>query len=335
MENKAHAFWAGLFTLGLMMALALVVIWLNHDGSVKTSYELVTQSSVSGLNPQASVRYRGLDVGLVDSISFDQKATAEQTGQIVIHITINADTPITESTYAIIASQGVTGLGYIQLDDEGMSHTLLKGTPEQPARIPIKPSLFDKVQAKTDLILSDAQRLTSELATFFNTDRQQQMSDLVSSLDQAVHAYAEIPGQLKPALARLPQLETEFQKTASNLNTLTQELRQLTTQLNSPQGPLMTTSQKLNETLDQLKLQSGQIGTSLQHISQQADRDLLPQLNDLLIRAQTATTALERAGNLIERQPKSLLFGRQPELPGPGEPGFQSRRQPVCEGTSC
>jgi len=62
--------------------------------------------SVPGLNPQAVVRYRGLDIGRVEAISFDPKVP----GQILIHIGIRPDTPITKSTYATLGTQGVTGV---------------------------------------------------------------------------------------------------------------------------------------------------------------------------------------------------------------------------------
>ena len=68
MENKAHAFLAGLFTIGLVIFIGLAVMWFNRDQTVRVPYDVVTRSTVNGLNPQASVKYRGLDVGKVDSI---------------------------------------------------------------------------------------------------------------------------------------------------------------------------------------------------------------------------------------------------------------------------
>ena len=65
MENKAHAIAAGAFVLGLVAALIALVVWLTRDNTVRNVYELSTRDAVSGLQPQAMVRYRGIAVGKV------------------------------------------------------------------------------------------------------------------------------------------------------------------------------------------------------------------------------------------------------------------------------
>ena len=67
MENKAHALLAGLFTLILLIIAILVALWFNRDKGGRIPYEMATKLSVPGLNPQAAVRYRGLNVGRVDA----------------------------------------------------------------------------------------------------------------------------------------------------------------------------------------------------------------------------------------------------------------------------
>src|SRR3954466_15485830 len=106
MENKAHALIAGLFTIVLLTAAVLIAIWFNRDRVERVPYELATKLSIPGLNPQAAVRYRGVDVGRVDEVSFDPNVP----GQILVHISVNPDTPITRSTYGTLGYQGVTGI---------------------------------------------------------------------------------------------------------------------------------------------------------------------------------------------------------------------------------
>ena len=61
MENKAHAMIAGLFTIAMLAIAVLAAIWFNRDREVRVPYQIATRLSVPGLNPQAAVRYRGLD----------------------------------------------------------------------------------------------------------------------------------------------------------------------------------------------------------------------------------------------------------------------------------
>ena len=98
MENKSHALMTGLFTLFLLTAAILGAIWFNRDRVETVSYQIATKLSIPGLNPEASVRYRGLEVGKVKTIDFDPQVT----GQILINITVTPDTPITYSTYAML-----------------------------------------------------------------------------------------------------------------------------------------------------------------------------------------------------------------------------------------
>src|SRR5689334_6401478 len=111
MENRSHALWAGFFTIAMLCATVFAGIWLNRDKTVRTDYLIVTNKAISGLNPQASVRYKGLAVGRVDKIEFDPDVA----GQIDIKISIDPDTPITKSTFATLGYQGVTGIAFVQL----------------------------------------------------------------------------------------------------------------------------------------------------------------------------------------------------------------------------
>ena len=56
MENKAHAFAAGVFVLVVTALLLGMVMWLMRDTVSTTRYEMTTTEAVTGLQPQAAVR---------------------------------------------------------------------------------------------------------------------------------------------------------------------------------------------------------------------------------------------------------------------------------------
>ena len=60
MENKAHALAAGAFVLVIT---ALLAVWLTRDNTQRDLYEMSTSETISGLQPQAPVRFRGVPVG--------------------------------------------------------------------------------------------------------------------------------------------------------------------------------------------------------------------------------------------------------------------------------
>ena len=44
--------------------------------------------------------------------------------------------------------QGVTGIAYVQLDDDGSRPVRLPSSPQKIARIEMRPSLFDQLQTR-------------------------------------------------------------------------------------------------------------------------------------------------------------------------------------------
>ena len=117
MENKAHALAAGLFTLLLVAGLIAVALWFGGDDVAYVPFRVTTSTSVAGLKVEAPVRYRGVEVGKVQSIHIDPGIK----GHIHIRLGVTEGTPVTKSTYARLGYQGVTGLAYVALDDNGES----------------------------------------------------------------------------------------------------------------------------------------------------------------------------------------------------------------------
>jgi phospholipid/cholesterol/gamma-HCH transport system substrate-binding protein len=164
MENRSHALMTGLFTISLLVAAVLFGIWFNRDRVKYDPYLIATTQSIPGLNPQASVRYRGLEVGKVDEIDFDPKLA----GQILIHLSIDPATPITKTTYATLGYQGVTGIAYIQLDDDSTGSPALATSKQNPSRIPLQPGLFDQLEKRGTAILGQAEEVTKRLNTLLS-----------------------------------------------------------------------------------------------------------------------------------------------------------------------
>lgn len=305
MENKAHALMAGLFTLALLIAAILLALWFNRDKGGQIPYAMVTRHSIPGLNPQASVRYRGLEVGRVSTISFDPQVP----GQIVVLLNVKPDTPITKSTYGTLGYQGITGIAYVQLDDDGSNPVRVHSSKSEIARIEMRPSLFDKLQTSGLAILDKADELTKRLNTLMAPENQKAMMTAVDNVSRAALEIESIPKQLDPTLKKLPAMTEEatqtlssIKKLANDTGVLSNNLNKLTTQLQAPDGAVA----KLSAAADQ-------VGAVAEKVEDQA----LPLTHDV----QSSMRSLDRTIDRLNARPQSLLFG--PGMaPGPGEPGF-------------
>lgn len=306
MENKSHALVAGLFTIALVAATVFIGIWLNRDRVDWVPYQIATRLSVPGLNPQAAVRYRGLDVGKVESISFDPLVT----GQILVHIKVKPETPITQSTFATLGYQGVTGIAYVQLDDDGTSSVRVTSSKEQIARIEMRPSLFDQLQERGLAILKQTEEVASRVNNMLSADNQKTIMATFENISKAASDIGTASRELQPTLAKLPALTSQTQQTLGSLDTLsrnasalTANLNGLTTKLQAPAGPIATITEAAQRV--------GSAADKLEH-------DTLPLAND----ARSSIRALNRTLDGLSERPQSVLFGAPLIAPGPGEPGF-------------
>jgi phospholipid/cholesterol/gamma-HCH transport system substrate-binding protein len=306
MENKAHALMAGLFTIALLVAAVFIALWLNRDRVERVPYEMVTKLSIPGLNPQAAVRYRGLDVGKVDAITFDPKVP----GQILVRFSVRPDTPITKSTYGTLGYQGVTGIAYVELDDDGSNPVKLPSATDRVARIEMRPSLLDNIQTRGLAILNQTQEVAQRVNTLLSPDNQQAILTAFDKVSKAATAIETIPRQLQPTLAKLPALTGEAQQTLASINKLSQDaskltnsLNTLTAQLQGPQGPV----ERLSSTAEQVSATASRI-----------ELEVVPLANE----ARSTIRALNRTLDSLNQRPQSILFGAPTVVPGPGETGF-------------
>ena len=85
MDNRISYTAVGLFVIGLGAALVLAFVWLATHGEDKTylRYQVLTTESVSGLNRNASVTYRGVVVGRVASIGIDRDDPERVRGKLL------------------------------------------------------------------------------------------------------------------------------------------------------------------------------------------------------------------------------------------------------------
>jgi phospholipid/cholesterol/gamma-HCH transport system substrate-binding protein len=306
MENRAHALAAGLFTLLLGAALVAVALWFSRDGVAYIPFQVTTTTSVAGLKVEAPVRYRGVEVGKVESIRIDPGSN----GQIHIRLGVIEGTPVTRSTYARLGYQGVTGLAYVALDDSGESAELLKIDPRKVAEIPMRRSIMDSGE---DLIAAFGE-IAKRVNTLLDDDNQKAVRRALVGLEMATlktaalaEKTAALADQLQPGVAGVPGLVGDTRSAIGNANQLI--------------GNLSGLASKIEERVEAL----GRVAKSVEEVGTTARAvhdETLPRLNALVDDLHKETRALDRLINALGEHPQSFVFGAPPGKPGPGEKGF-------------
>jgi phospholipid/cholesterol/gamma-HCH transport system substrate-binding protein len=311
MENKSHAFWAGLFTVLLLLAIGAAGFLFNVDRAVRIPYDLIARTNVTGLYTDAAVRYRGLDVGKVQSIKFDR----DHPGQILIRILVDQHAPITHSTFGSLGFQGVTGIAFIQLDDTGRDMTPLPSSIKDVAQLPMHPGLLDQLQQRGDILLRKLERITDDVNDVLSPEMREQLLATAASLQHAADGVATLTKQIEPAAGKLPQTIDQLDHTLASTN-------QLITGLNRPDGPFEMNLNKVGTAAQQAGDALTSMNQSLQDLSSRVGYETLPRVNSLTDDVRSAARSVDKAADVFSSSPNSILFGARPSAPGPGEPGF-------------
>lgn len=305
MENKAHALAAGAFVLVVSALLALLAIWLTRDRSQRDLYEMSTRQAISGLQPQAAVRFRGVPVGKVEFIGFDAKVK----GNVLVRVSIDRAAPVTQSTFATVAYQGVTGLGFIQLDSDDEAAARLVPNDEDPPRIPLKPGTFDKLLKQGEVLFNQVEQVSTRLNKLLSDDNQKAVSAAVTQFSQAAGSLNRVAKGLEPTVAGLPALSREASVTLQSVKAASNDVGTAARRLNEKGG-----------TFDRLSDGGAALAASAQTFS----AGTLPKLGEVADETARAMRQLRRTVNAVDDNPQALIFGNGPPVPGPGEQGFSA-----------
>lgn len=318
MENKSHALAAGIFVALLSLVLLGLASWLTRDTGQRDIYEISTRETVTGLQPQAPVRYRGVDIGKVESIGFDTRTP----GNVLIRIEVDAAAPVTADTFATLGFQGVTGLSFVQLDDSGKQSTRLVPNDDAPPRIPLRPGLLAKLQDKGEKILDQVEQATVKVNQLLADPNQKKLAAALENVGEAAASVSKLStsmtallnAQFGPTRVNIPAFVknadatlTSVRGTSDETKAAIAEIGKTATRLNAKDGPVD-------------RLAEGAEG--LAHAADSFNAATLPRINKVTEESSRAVRQLSRAVSGINDNPQSLIFGAGPAQPGPGEQGF-------------
>lgn len=301
MENRSHAFFAGLFTLILGFSVVAALWWFGGKSEPTDEYIVVTTSNVTGLNAQAQVRYRGIRVGKVLSIELDPDNPANT----LIRISVAKGTPVTQGTIAKLGYQGVTGIAHVLLEESGKDAPLLARSDSLP-RIRMQDSLIQELTDVGSDVMRNARDFLSNANEVLSPENRQAIARTLANLEVTTGNAREATAQLKLLLTPenaqlLKSTLVRAEQTAGQAAPFFAEARGLVSRLQS-------VSDRLDHTL-------GDPATG-------GAAALVPRLNELSAGLSSNSRQLNRVLQMLEDSPQSLIFGQPKAAPGPGEEGF-------------
>ena len=313
MEDRAHALAAGIFLLLLGGFLIAAFAWFTAERVPHRPVLLESRGSVTGLNPEANVRYRGIDAGKVDRIAVD----AADPRFVKVWISVRTDLPLTQGTTASLGYQGVTGLAFVALDDKGEAPEPLAPDADGVIRIPLAAGLFDQLSDTALQTVARINDITAQLSVLLGDDNIGRIGRTLERIEAAAGGVDETVRALPETLAAVREvLSPENQR---RIGATLEHLTQLSASVAGSVDPVVGDLQSVIR-------QVGQVADRLEILTNSADRgvfdETLPNLNELLVNLVGVSQQLGRLVDDVDRNPQLLLTGRGGGRAGPGEDGF-------------
>jgi phospholipid/cholesterol/gamma-HCH transport system substrate-binding protein len=309
MGKNKHALITGLFLVIFVAAVTTIIYWIGHFERERNVYVISTREAVAGLNPESTVFYRGIAVGKVLNIKFDPN----DSGTILVPIEVDKNIIFTKGVYATLRLKGVTGLTQIQLADAGkITEPLPANSKNKAYRIPLLPSMTDRLLDSGEQILAKADHIMVRLDGLLNDENVENIGDILGNLKNLSNKLIDLNKSLDKALVGIPALSHDAQTTLKHINGLTIELQTLSKELR-------TLSIKTGNFSDK----AGNFADTGKNMGDILVQKTLPTMNALLTDLQATSREVKSAATLLKNNPQSLLLGPAPTEPAPGEPDYE------------
>lgn len=291
METKANYAAVGAFVLACVIGIVVAILWLagaQYSHEFET-YRTYFTGSVTGLGDGTKVRYNGIDVGRVKAVDFDP----DDPKRVIATLEINPEVKIHEDSLASIASEGLTGGTYVEIDGGSKNSPLVSRKPGE--RYPVinsRPSTIQQLVESAPQVVAKLNKIADSLVDVLNEQNRRAISD-----------------------------------TLANLRDVTGVIQRHDADIDAALSNLALGSQKLNVSLDELQktMANANIAVqdadvSIKRIGKLADDsdkfvtgDGLAQFGQLVGDSRRLVESLTRLTNKLNRQPTQLLFGDRRE----------------------
>ncbi len=298
----------GGFVLVLGAVLVAGLLWLAAGGNWQKHYDLylaVEDESVAGLNLNAPVKYNGVDVGKVHDIRLDHANPQ----RVNLLFAIEQGTPIKVDTIAMLKTQGLTGIAYVELSGGTASSPLLGIT--EGNRFPVirtKPSLSARLENVLTSALAKLDSMTTTINAVLSDENRVAFSRALADIATVTHTIAARKDAIDAGLADAARLAKNTAQASANLPPLMERVGRGADSVQTMGAEVSRTSVSAGKAVDAVSADVHRIGT-----------EILPELQRLLGEMSVLSASLRRLSEQTERDPRGLLFGRKPVPPGPGE----------------
>jgi phospholipid/cholesterol/gamma-HCH transport system substrate-binding protein len=308
MEAKVNYVVVGVFVLVLSTALIAGLLWLSSGKYYRRSYDTYVTymaESVSGLNVNAPVRYLGVEVGRVRRIAL----APDNVEQVQLTLDIERGTPVKQDTVALLQSQGLTGIAFVDLVSGHRDSPPLTAKPgEAYPVIQSGRSLMDRLESSLPALLSGLNRVADNLNALLDADNRRAVKSTLADLERLTRTLAARSQTIDAGIADAARTLRNTARASAELPELVRRVERSADALDRMSGAVAGAGRSASGVLDSTR-------PDLQRFT----GETLPEVRELVTELRELTATMQRAVDKVERNPSVLLYGRPLPRPGPGE----------------
>jgi len=307
MESRVNYTQVGLFVVISTIILIIGGVWLSVGvySTDYTTYAVHMHESVSGLSVRAPVKYNGVDVGYVKSMDL----RTGRPDEVTLLLDIKSQTPVSVETRAILESQGLTGIAFMELTG-GSPHSkpLQRRRGEPYPVISSSPSLYFRLDAALDDLTTNLNNISDGLTAVLNEENAKAIHATLANIES-------VSKTLNDNTSVFSHIMKNTDITMSNAATASEKLPQVMSSIESGARSVKTLTSQLADAGTQADRVLRGMHTSVQTLNDQ----LLPGAVNTLGDFQSLISNLNTVSQDLVQNPSVLIRGKTPPPLGPGE----------------
>lgn len=233
-----------LFGAGIIILITALLVGNRLLKREDCYFTRFTDISVAGLTEGSSVKFQGMNIGHIASISID----SENTAVVQIGFCLKPGVPIKEGTMAQLGNIGITGLKFLELQGGGTGKNIPVG-----GEIPSQKSDWDTITGKATVIAEKLESILNTINLAIKGVKKEDVESIVKNVEGISGSVnvmlKENKGDIRSIVSRVDTLLKEVNSNMGNINAITTNVKNMT----SPQGSISKTMVIVEETVRDLQ----------------------------------------------------------------------------------
>lgn len=270
METKANYVAVGAFVLAGTLGLVIALLWLAgaQYREEYAYYRAYFSGPVTGLGKGTTVRYNGIEVGRVSLLNFDQ----DDPKRVIVTMQVSPSLPIHNDSVASIASEGLTGGSYVEIDGGSKNAPVL--APGAGGDMPVirsKQSTLQELEESAPQLVIKLNHAADRLNDMLNDNNRHALAETLDHLRNLTAVFDRRGPDIDRAIANLATASTSLDTDLGDLHRVLGHADEATVKFNRVAGDLDT--QVNSAQIAQFVSQSRALVQSLTALSNQLDRE--------------------------------------------------------------